>query len=408
MSSDSILTDDYVAELLAKEASEASIKYSAMGLDAFKSTKMPANKAKPNTRFLGRIIKETTNHNAALLAKEAAEAQARLDDLTEAEEKKRRKLRPTPSDIRRRQLGDISSILQGGRRKRKTEEASAEVGDSAQESNDKTSSRKHSPTKREGTRHAPDESKKDSRHRHRTREHRDDDRGHHKSRHRSRSPEGSSSRRKYRDRSPLSDEERGHKSHSKRKSRPESSRNGGDLFGDELSKHKRDGRLARDDNDGNKDDSSSRRSRHRERSYKELEDEAEYSDPLEQFIGPVPPGQSSTPVVRPRGRGVPGGKALMDTRFSDSYDPRSDSNGDVDRLDSDWDEAVDSFRDHRKWIAQGADRLRTAGFTEEQIKKWEKQKPGGAEKDLADVKWTKQGEKREWDRGKEVLLEEDD
>lgn len=34
-----ILTDDAVAELLAKEASEASIKYSSMGLEAFRSVK---------------------------------------------------------------------------------------------------------------------------------------------------------------------------------------------------------------------------------------------------------------------------------------------------------------------------------------------------------------------------------
>jgi hypothetical protein len=32
-----ILTDEYVAELLAKEANDCSLKYSAMGLDAFKT-----------------------------------------------------------------------------------------------------------------------------------------------------------------------------------------------------------------------------------------------------------------------------------------------------------------------------------------------------------------------------------
>jgi hypothetical protein len=36
---DTLLTDDAVAELLAKEANDASIKYSSMGLEAFKSTK---------------------------------------------------------------------------------------------------------------------------------------------------------------------------------------------------------------------------------------------------------------------------------------------------------------------------------------------------------------------------------
>lgn len=36
---DEYLTDEYVAEMLAKEAKEASLKYSAMGLDAFKTSK---------------------------------------------------------------------------------------------------------------------------------------------------------------------------------------------------------------------------------------------------------------------------------------------------------------------------------------------------------------------------------
>jgi len=40
----------------------------------------------------------------------------------------------------------------------------------------------------------------------------------------------------------------------------------------------------------------------------------------------------------------------------------------------------------------GAERLRAAGFTEEQIRKWEK----GGEKDIDDVKWSKPGEEREW------------
>jgi hypothetical protein len=34
-----MLTDDAVAEMLAKEASDASVKYSSMGLEAFRSSK---------------------------------------------------------------------------------------------------------------------------------------------------------------------------------------------------------------------------------------------------------------------------------------------------------------------------------------------------------------------------------
>jgi hypothetical protein len=39
MGNDEILTDDYVAELLAKDANDSAIKYSSMGLDAFKQSK---------------------------------------------------------------------------------------------------------------------------------------------------------------------------------------------------------------------------------------------------------------------------------------------------------------------------------------------------------------------------------
>jgi hypothetical protein len=42
MANDDILTDDYVAGLLAKDAKETSIRYSSMGLEAFKQSKCVA------------------------------------------------------------------------------------------------------------------------------------------------------------------------------------------------------------------------------------------------------------------------------------------------------------------------------------------------------------------------------
>lgn len=39
MSNDDILTDEYVADLLAKDAKDCSLKYSAMGMEAFRSDK---------------------------------------------------------------------------------------------------------------------------------------------------------------------------------------------------------------------------------------------------------------------------------------------------------------------------------------------------------------------------------
>jgi len=357
----------------------------------------PANKAKPNTRFLGRIIKATTNHNEALRAKEVAEAQARLELLTtESKEKERKKRGPSLGDIRRRQLGDITSILAGGKPKRRTgeEDKTAEARTSAPESADKKPLDKDRHRKSGSQRHGDEDAKKDSRDRRLTREHRGDEREHGKHRHRdrSRSPECSTSWRKYRQRSPHNEDENNQNRSHSRKSRADAHRSGRDLLGDEPPKRSQDGRLTRNDDDVR----STRQTEHGRLSGKNQQEESEDSDPLDEFIGPVPSSQSC-PVVRPRGRGATG--ARMDSRLSDSYDPKSDPVVDAEQTD-DWAEAAEAFRDRQKWKQQGAERLRTAGFTEEQIKKWENQGPRG-EKNLADVKWSKKGERREWDRGKE-------
>jgi hypothetical protein len=39
MANHELLTDDYVAELLAKDAQDCSLKYSAMGMEGFRSNK---------------------------------------------------------------------------------------------------------------------------------------------------------------------------------------------------------------------------------------------------------------------------------------------------------------------------------------------------------------------------------
>ncbi|EOO01831.1 putative pre-mrna-splicing factor 38b protein [Phaeoacremonium minimum UCRPA7] len=271
MANDELLTDEYVAGLLAKEAKDASAKYSAMGLEAYNSSR-PSNKLKPNTRFLRHIIKETKNHNEALLAREAAESQARLQDLAEAEDKKRKRYKPESGAIRNRQLGDIAAILGGKKRRRAAEEEGKEQLGPARAS----------------------------------------------------------------------------------------------VSG------KDDGRLKQDSPP------------------QDEPDEGEDSDPLADIIGPAPP-----PPTRIRGRGAPGSSA-MDSRFSDNYDPKSDVQPDTTAGD-DWDDALEALRDRAKWRQQGADRLRAAGFTDEQVSKWEK---SGGEKNMDDVQWSRAGEKREWDRGK--------
>ncbi|KAI5917652.1 hypothetical protein F4810DRAFT_641389 [Camillea tinctor] len=358
-----LLTDDYVAELLAKEASDCSLKYSAMGLDAYKSSKRPANQPKPNTRFLNNIIRDTNSHNRALLARENAESRARLRDLEDAEEKKRqdeerklRRSRPGPGDTRKRMLGDIAAILGGSPKRRREDKAEGS-----------SSGRREKSTERRGERENRNSRKElfsDSHHRHKHHSHRRDSRRD-SSRSRSRSPE--ERRRKHRERSPR--------------------RKGGDLFDEDRSRSDRRKRL--------------------ESIHSSPKHESSDSDPLDDLIGPAPPPSAhSKGPVRPRGRGAHSSTSGIDSRFAADYNPQADVTPDLDEdggggSGGDWDSAVEAFRDRQKWKQQGAERLRSAGFTEDQIQKWEK----GDRKDESDVRWNTHGGVREWDRGK--VLDED-
>jgi hypothetical protein len=430
MSNDTFITDDYVADLLAKEAHECSIKYSALGLDAFKTSKYdirfrctelacnnrvanclfprPTNKAKPNTRFLRHIIKETKNHNEALLAKEASESQARLNDLTAAEENKQRRLKPGADDIRRRQLGDITAILSGRKRKleKDEEKGSTRDGPSARDSQDRKLARRDHKDRgedrhsREDTRSSRDQDRHAGRNRDGSRE--KERRHRRKSRSRSRSPRDRHRRYRQRSHSEYDDSENddvSRKSHSRKSGRHTASSRD-DLLNHPSKDRAKHGRLAHasGSNDtaeaGSGGNNSKRKpsdhSRHKRVAHSENDD----SDPLEDLIGPLPPPK---PIVRGRGRGAFVGSSSMDKRFSEDYDPKCDGQPDPSETD-DWDEAVETFRDRLKWKQQGADRLREAGFTTEQIKKWE----SGGEKDIDDVRWSRAGEGREWDRGKVV------
>ena len=119
------------------------------------------------------------------------------------------------------------------------------------------------------------------------------------------------------------------------------------------------------------------------------------SDPLKAIVGPAPPPPA--PKIRARGRGTFASSSAMDTHFSSTYDPSVDIHPNSDS-GNDWDQALEALRDRQRWKKQGAERLRSAGFTEEEVTKWEK----GGEKTEEDVKWRGMGEGREWDRGKVV------
>ncbi|KAI0600683.1 hypothetical protein F4775DRAFT_545004 [Biscogniauxia sp. FL1348] len=371
-----LLTDDYVAELLAKEANDCSLKYSAMGLDAYKSSKRPANQPKPNTRFLNNIIRDTNSHNRALLAKENAESQARLRDLEDAEEKKRqdeerklRRSRPGPSDTRKRMLGDIAAILGGSPKRRRDDKSDRHASNAEDRAAEGSSSgRRHKTTELRGEigdKNSRKELFADSHHHRHRHSHRRDSR---RDLSRSRSPEERT--RKHRERSP---------------------RRKGDLFDEDRPRSDRSKRL--------------------EPAYSSSKNESSDSDPLDDIIGPAPPPSAhSKAPIRPRGRGAHSSTSGIDSRFAADYNPQADvapnldEDGGGDGMtggDGDWEGAVEAFRDRQKWKQQGAERLRSAGFTEEQIRKWEK----GDRKDESDVRWNTHGGVREWDRGK--VLDED-
>ncbi|RYP74441.1 hypothetical protein DL769_004018 [Monosporascus sp. CRB-8-3] len=399
-----LLTDDYVAELLAKEAADCSLKYSAMGLDAYKSDKRPANQPKPNTRFLNNIIRDTNSHNRALLAKENAESRARLRELEEAEndrrreeERKLRKSKPGPSDTRKRMLGDIAAHLGGSSKKRKTESTDNSASNSSDwkakaASQSSRSDRGKEISRRDGDAKQSDSQKgpfADS-----EGEYRDQGRRSEKSRKPSRREshsDGDKGRGKD-DRKDLFIEADGLRHHTYRGKDP--GQNGRTRPPDFRERGYRRGSPGRRGDFFDDHDSSSRRRRIsplRSRNDTSCSD----SDPLDDIIGPAPAPETA---IRRRGRGANSTTSGIDSRFAPDYDPRLDVTPEPEDPEGDWDNAVEAFRDRVKWRQQGAERLRSAGFTEEEIRKWEK----GGEKDESDVRWTKSGGLREWDRGKVI------
>ena len=96
----------------------------------------------------------------------------------------------------------------------------------------------------------------------------------------------------------------------------------------------------------------------------------------------------------------------MDSHFSATYDPTLDVHPDSEDSaeEEDWDMALEALGDRQQWKRKQADRMREAGFGDDEIKKWE---DGGKEKSERDLKWRKAGERREWDAGKAAPLVEE-
>ncbi|GFF54300.1 hypothetical protein IFM61392_00969 [Aspergillus lentulus] len=401
------LSNDYVAEVLAKEARDSSMKYSAQGLGAYLPRRPTGAAPKPNTRFLRNIIKETDSHNAALKRKEEREARERMRQLrgqassssaNDAKERDRHRSRHLLDNLD--SLGDTRGSRESRHRPHRRSHRSRSA------SSDRDRSRRHRRT------HRSDDNG-ERRHRSSRKEHR------RRSYSRSRSPRddhASNSRDRYRQRrrtvslspsrSPSPDRHRGRKGreHTRYNTRRSSL----------------DGRTTREH--------TTARERGRTPSPPRKESGFE-SDPLEDLVGPLPPRHdvdSDSGAIRSRGRGAyKANLSNIDAHFAPDYDPTLDVHMEDDDQDQgkgpsrrpvagltteedDWELALEALRDRARWKQKGAERLREAGFNDDVVDRWKstssKTATGGGDDEgrLEDVKWSKKGEGREWDWGKFV------
>ena len=345
------------------------------------------NAPKPNTRFLKNIIRETDSHNAALRAKEMQEARNRLRDLRGSDRVS------APSG---KLNGHFSKEGERHAKRRRIENCDEEDYDGCRRNGETHSDRgkgqelrlwRH---RRDDDRYdsdeAPSSRSRRSRHHHHHRYHH-----HHRSsrieHHSERDPERLSryskeppgERYRSRSRSPRTKRSHHHDQHrSDRKRRQRSTSRSKDRKStiDSETEYREiaivPAELLKDPSNNDSD-----------------------SDPLEAIVGPPPPPPA--PKIQSRGRGTFASGSAIDSHFSSHYDPSVDIQPNPD-VDDDWDQALEALRDRQRWQKQGAERLKAAGFTEEEVQKWE----NGGEKREEDVRWKGRGEGREWDRGKVI------
>ncbi|KAJ5210805.1 hypothetical protein N7472_000944 [Penicillium cf. griseofulvum] len=424
------MDDDYVAQLLAKEAKESSIKYASQGLSAFMPSRPTSNAPKPNTRFLRNLIKVTDSHNTALKLKEEREARERMRQLKYQASGASGALAPTSTDrsskrpddrevpgSRDHRRGDREDPNRSHRKRTRSRSPSAERG----------RSRRHRRTneKHDGTRER-DKDRDEYRREHWVHESSRRDRRHgdkeYTRRRRDRSYSRSPSRSPHRDRSTERHRHRRQKRVSEHPTRSVSRSRSPESHKSRRSK---------------REDASphgSRRSRletnTRHKRVSPLSTitarqnvTGDESDPLEDLVGPLPPRQNEAPI-RSRGRGAyKHNMSNIDAHFAPGYDPATDVHLEEDKLhsmgqqpprrpvtglmtkDDDWDMAMEALRDRERWRNKGEERLRKAGIDEAVIDKWKNNTAFagvGGEGKPEDVQWSKKGEGREWDRGKFV------
>ncbi|GKZ36914.1 hypothetical protein AbraIFM66950_008178 [Aspergillus brasiliensis] len=397
--------DAYVAQVLAREARDSSLEYSAHGLEAYMPKRPTGAAPKPNTRFLRHIIRETDNHNTALKRKEEREARERMRQLrnqassSSANDANRdhRRSRRTSADreSRRERRRDHEDKHGSSRRKHRSRSASRERDQS------------HRSRRRRDGQDTDDDRHRSSR---KSRRHRS------YSRSRSRSPEDSRN-------------VDSHSRHRRYRSRYESSRSrsrspGASDRRRNRDKERRSHRSSRDEELSKKDNASISKEQSPPQENTPLDDE---SDPLEDLVGPLPAKDDDngySAPIRSRGRGAyKPNMSNIDAHFAADYDPTTDVHMEDDdgqagsrptrrpvaglmTGDDDWELSLEALRDRAKWKQRGEERLREAGFSSDFVDRWKSNTTSTPADDsegrLEDVKWSKKGEGREWDRGKFV------
>ncbi|KAL1890860.1 hypothetical protein Sste5346_008001 [Sporothrix stenoceras] len=368
----------------------------------------PASKMKPNTRFLSHIVREAKSHNAALLARETADAQRRLKKLdrkdgedggSSEEEKEDRRHRR-----QRRDRGDDSTrySARGGDRHRRRRHHRDDDDDEHRSSHRHRSHRSHhrdsSREDREREREKKDrdrdrESKSRSRRHHRDRDDDRDDRDTDKDR--------SSFKRKHRERS----------------SSPGSWRSRRRSASPRPSKHDR---HDRHDRDGERERTRARSSYDKSDSDRDDSDSDYSSDPLDEFVGPklasdrLGGSSNNDSGIRIRGRGaVSASSSSMDRHFAADYDPANDVEHPLPaprpqvphRLSSTIaadDASTEMQEDRKQLLRDNTERLKAAGFTDKEIAILSRGGRRRLDTSNSNSKspWAKKGEAREWDRDK--------
>ncbi|KAI4105454.1 MAG: hypothetical protein L6R37_002717 [Teloschistes peruensis] len=395
MPSSEALTDEYLARLLAKDARDRTVRFTSHGLQMGLPKRPLSNAPKPNTRFLKNIIKETDNHNAALKAKEVADARVRLRGIdrheARSEKSSRDDFRQERSDSRSRKRrkisGNGSNVYKAehakqSRRDLEDQKLDGSRGNPYDDEDSTASNARHSRRHRRHRHHYHRKPRTQSSSPDPDRRRRRRSRRRHRSRsispgyHRDRRKRTSTRRHESRSRSPRRSHHRSNRYH--HHSRPST-----------RSRSRSPQRSRRSDPpNGNHCPAPST-------SISPSSDSDSDSDPLASLVGPLPP----PPKSLPRGRGAHTSiTSNIDTHFDSTYDPSTDITPTLPADLDDWDNALEALRDRARWKASGAERLRGAGFSDEAVRKWER---GGERKEEV-VVWKGRGEGREWDRGKVV------